>query len=530
MTSYFSLLYLGIFLPAVVLLYSVFPQKHRWKVLLGASYLFFWSISGKLVLYLVYSTCSIHYFGLWMASIQSERDRLLAETEKQNKKTVKAKYQKKLRQIVTVAVILQIGVLLVLKYAEFFGSNLNSLLALVKAPFTLPIPEYILPIGISFYTLQAASYLFDVYRGTVRADKNFFRLALFLSFFPQIMEGPICRYNQTCVQLWEGKKIEFTNLVSGCQRILYGLMKKVVVADRLNIFIQTVFSEFDQHDGGVTAVAMVLYTCQLYMDFSGTMDCVLGTAEIFGVNLPENFKQPFFSKSISDFWTRWHITLGTWFRDYIFYPVSMSKPLKRLTVSARKRLGNHFGPLLAGAIALFCVWICNGLWHGAGWKYIFFGMYHFALILTANIMEPFIKTCAEKLHINRQSTAYRCVQVVKTSVLVCFGELFFRAHGLRAGLYMFRNIFTSFSLETLKDRSIFKLGMDIQDFIIVFVAVFIVFVIGILRERGIHVRESLSKKNTAVRWAVSYALILFIIIFGAYGAGYIPVEPIYANF
>ena len=134
-------------------------------------------------------------------------------------------------------------------------------------------------------------------------------------------------------------------------------MKKVIVADRLNIFIQTVFSEFDQHDGGVTALAMVLYTCQLYMDFSGTMDCVLGTAEIFGIRLPENFKRPFFSKSISDFWTRWHITLGTWFRDYIFYPVSMSKPLKRLTVSARKRLGNHFGPLLAGAIALFCVWI-----------------------------------------------------------------------------------------------------------------------------------------------------------------------------
>lgn len=530
MTSYFSLAYLGLFLPAVILLYSILPQKHRWKVLLGASYLFFWSISGKLLLYLVYSTCSIHYFGIWMNAIQSERDRLLLETEKQNKKAVKANYQRKLRQIVTAAILLQIGVLLVLKYADFFGSNINSLLTALKVPVALPIPQFILPIGISFYTLQAASYLFDVYRGTIRADKNIFRLALFLSFFPQIMEGPICRYNQTCAQLWEGEKIKFANLTSGCQRILYGLMKKVVVADRLNIFIQNVFTDFNEHDGGVTAVAMVLYTCQLYMDFSGTMDCVIGTAEIFGVQLPENFKQPFFSKSISDFWTRWHITLGTWFRDYIFYPVSMSKPLKRLTVSARKRLGNHFGPLLAGAVALFCVWICNGLWHGAGWKYIFFGMYHFALILTANIMEPFVKTCAEKLHINRQSTAYHCIQVVKTTILVCFGELFFRAHGLRAGLYMFRNIFTGFSLKTIKDGSIFTLGMDKHDFLIVFVAVVIVFTIGVLRERGINVRGKLSEKNTAVRWAVSYALILFIIIFGAYGAGYIPVEPIYANF
>ena len=394
----------------------------------------------------------------------------------------------------------------------------------------MPVPEFLLPIGISFYTLQAASYLFDVYRGTVRADKSFCRLALFLSFFPQIMEGPICRYNQTAAQLWEGKPIEFSNLISGCQRILYGLMKKVIVADRLNMFIRTVFTEFDQHDGGVTALAMVLYTCQLYMDFSGTMDCVLGAAEIFGVRLPENFKQPFFSKSISDFWTRWHITLGTWFRDYIFYPVSMSKPLKRLTVSARKRLGNHFGPLLAGAVALFCVWICNGLWHGSGWKYIFFGMYHFALILTANIFEPFVKACADKLHINRQSKVYYSLQVVKTTILVCFGELFFRAHGLRAGLYMFKNIFTNFSLETFKDGSILKLGMDIQDFLVVGLMLLLVFVVGILRERGENVRAKLNQKNAAVRWAVGYAMILSIVIFGAYGAGYVPVAPIYANF
>ena len=241
MTSYFSLLYLLVFLPAVTLLYQILPQKHRWKVLLGASYLFFWSVSGKLLLFLVFSTCSIHYFGLWMSIVQNERDRLLSEAEKQAKKSIKAKYQKKLRQIVTVAVLPQILVLLVLKYAEFFSTNFNHVLTFFNAPFTVPVPEFLLPIGISFYTLQAASYLFDVYRGTVRADKNFFRLALFLSFFPQIMEGPICRYNQTAAQLWEGNSIEFSNLISGCQRILYGFMKKVIVADRLNIFIQTVF-------------------------------------------------------------------------------------------------------------------------------------------------------------------------------------------------------------------------------------------------------------------------------------------------
>ena len=157
-------------------------------------------------------------------------------------------------------------------------------------------------------------------------------------------------------------------------------------------------------------------------------------------------------------------------------------------------------------------------------------MYHFALILTANIFEPFVKACADKLHINRQSKVYYSLQVVKTTILVCFGELFFRAHGLWAGLYMFKNIFTNFSLETFKDGSILKLGMDIQDFLVVGLMLLLVFVVGILRERGENVRAKLNQKNAAVRWAVGYAMILSIVIFGAYGAGYVPVAPIYANF
>ena len=142
------------------------------------------------------------------------------------------------------------------------------------------------------------------------------------------------------------------------------------------------------YDGFVNALAMVCYTLQLYMDFSGTMDVVIGSAQIFGIKMPENFQRPFFSVTISEFWKRWHITLGTWFKDYIFYPVTMSKPMKHMTSKARKKLGNHYGPLIAGGVSLFCVWICNGIWHGAGWHYIFFGMYHFALILGGNMLEP----------------------------------------------------------------------------------------------------------------------------------------------
>ena len=208
----------------------------------------------------------------------------------------------------------------------------------------------------------------------------------------------------------------------------------------------------------------------------------------------------------------------------------MSRPLKKLTSRARKRLGNHFGPLLAGAIALFCVWLCNGLWHGAGWNYIFFGMFHFALILSGNIVEPFAVSITDKLHINRSGFPYRCMQMIRTSVLVCIGELFFRAPGLKAGLAMFRKIFMDFSLASLVDGTIFELGMDKYDFIIIFISLIGIFFVSVLQERNISLREKISRKNIVIRLGVYYALILFLVIFGAYGRGYVPVDPIYAGF
>ena len=530
MTSYFSLLYMGLFLPAAVAIYGLSPQKHRWKLLLAASYAFFWSFSGKLLVYLLLTTFSVHYFGLWLDLIWTQQKSALAEAEKSEKKAIRARFQRSRRQILLLAVVLQIGTLIVLKYTAFFGGNLNTLLEAMNLAPRLAIPKYVLPIGISFYTLQAVSYLTDVYRGSIPADRNLGRLALFMAFFPQIVEGPICRYQQTAQQLWESPGLRWQNLTMGLQRITFGVMKKVVIADRLNLLIKTVFADYASYDGTVIVLAMVCYTCQLYMEFSGTMDVVIGTAEIFGITMPENFRQPFFSKTISEFWSRWHITLGTWFRDYVFYPLTMCKPLKRLTVTARKHLGNHFGPLLAGSIALLAVWLCNGLWHGAGWQYIFFGLYHFSLLLIGNILEPCTLWGCRVLHINRSSRGYRLMQILRTVVLVNIGELFFRAEGLKAGLSMFSRMFTDFSAATLTNGSLLELGLDGKDYAIVLAAVAIVFLVGLLRERGIPVRQKIAALPLPVRWAVYYGLIFFILIFGAYGAGYVPVDPIYANF
>lgn len=531
-STYFSIQYI-ILLLAAIFFYEILPQRGRRWVLLLFSYLFFYAISGKLVLFLMASTLSVHHIGLWLADIQNDCKKELSGIDKKDrdrKKAINAEFTKKQRRVMTFAVIFHVGMLLVLKYSTFGITNINHLFRLIHVPVHVHPPRFMIPIGISFYTLQAVAYLFDVYREKITADRNLLRISMFMSFFPQIMEGPICRYEDTASSLWEANRIKYENFILGLQRILFGVMKKLVIADRLNLMLQNIYSGYAEYDGFAMILAAVFYTLQLYCDFSGTMDVVIGSAQIFGVNLPENFRRPFFSATISEFWKRWHVTLGTFFKDYVFFPLSMSKPLKKLTTNARKKLGNHFGPLLAGAIALFTVWLFNGLWHGAGWNYIFFGMFHFVLILSGSIFEPLIIKVTQKLHIKRSSKPYKCFQIVRTSILVCIGELFFRAESLGAGLTMFSKMFTNFSLKTVRDGTIFTFGMDRADFIIIGVGVLLLFTISLLQERGVKIRESIGKRNIVFQFAVFYLLIMFIVVFGAYGTGYIPVDPMYAEF
>lgn len=530
LTSYFSVAFLVIFFPVCLIGYTITPSKAKKYFLLFSSLSFFWLISGKLIIYMLLTILSVHYFGIWIDRIHQQRNAALKSVEKSERKPLKKAFLNKTRYVLLFASVIQIGVLLTLKYTPFFTSNVNTLMSVLGVSLRFKIPKFIMPVGISFFTFQAVSYLFDVYRETIKADDNIFRLGLFISFFPQIVEGPICRYSQTAEQLWNVKGIEYKNLTFGAQRILYGMMKKIIVADRLNSLITSVFKTYDEYNGTIIAMAAVCYTIQLYMDFSGTMDAVMGVAEIFGVKMPENFKRPFFSKTISEFWTRWHISLGAWFKDYIFYPVTMSKPLKNLTSSARKILGNHFGPLLAGSISLFCVWFCNGLWHGSAWNYIFFGMYHFAIILTGNIIAPAVNSINKKLHIDSECLVYRGLQIIRTCILVVIGELFFRAEGLMAGFSMFKKLFTDFTQLNFDKELQEKLGIDTLDFVVVGIALVIVLIFSILNEKGISVRELLAKRNIVIRWAFIYAMIMFIVVFGAYGVEYTPVDPMYANF
>lgn len=529
LVAFFSVGYLFMFLPAVALAFCLAPRRARRMVLLGASYVFYWLVSGTLIAYLLATTLSAHYFGLWLDRLLRGRDEALKALPRDQRKPLRAQWQRKIRGVVALAVVLHVGVLALVKYSGFFLGNVNALMEAVGLSLRLRIPAYLQPLGISFFTLQALSYILDVCRGTQKADDNLPRLALFIAFFPQIVEGPICRYGDTAARLWDVGPMNLDDVKLGLQRILYGAMKKVVIADRLNRMVGALFKTPDAYGGGFVALAAVCYTVQLYMDFSGSMDAVCGTAQMFGVAMPENFQRPFFARTISEFWQRWHITLGAWLRDYLFYPISTSGPMKALTLKARKRLGNHYGPLLAGAAALFLVWLCNGLWHGAGWNYIFFGMYHFALILSGSLAAPLLRAAGDRLRIDGERLPWRIARTLRTCALVVIGELFFRAETLGAGLHMFGRMVSDFSFSA-KTAALRELHFDRYDAVIVLVTLAIVFAVSLVNERGASVRAWLKARPTAVRWALLYALIFYILIFGAYGHDYDAVIPLYANY
>ena len=426
-------------------------------------------------------------------------------------------------------VLMLLGTLAYLKYYNFFASNVNGIFGGIL-PFTIEQKNILMPVGISFYTLQAIGYMADVYWGKIRAEENMEKTALFMAFFPQIMEGPICRYQDTCDTLYEGRPLQMNNLTDGYIRIFWGLFKKTVIADRLAIGVDAIFGNYASYNGSMIVFAAVAYTIQLYMEFSGCMDIIIGSGQLFGVKLPENFRQPFSAQSAAEFWRRWHITLGTWFKTYIFYPVSMSSPVKKWNQYGRKHFGKYITMLGTSAIALFPVWMCNGLWHGARWSYIFYGMYYFSLILVGIAVEPVRDRILKILHISPDFQGLKYMRIAKTWVIIFVGELFFRADGLRAGLHMFRSIFRNFQLSNLWDGSLLNLGMSRADLFAVMAGCIVVAIVGSAKERGIRVRNSLDKKPVFIRWSIYYALILAVIVIAAYGDDYQVVDMIYAGF
>ena len=499
---YSAPLYFIAFLPAVIMLYQLCPQKFRKYVLLVANYAFFYTWSKFFLVYQVI-TMVITYVSA----------KIIDHTA--NKKTKKF--------ILFAAIVINLGVLVILKYTNFLGENI---FAIFHQRFTTV--HFITPIGISYYTLQMISYLMDTSSGKIHSDHSIVDFAVYASFFPTLIQGPITRFTEIKDSILAGNPITYQNLKFGSQRILFGLMKKMIIADRLDPAVSKIFTSYTQ-DGLFSLIGAVLCTIQLYMDFSGIVDICLGSAEIFGIKLPENFRQPFFAENASDFWRRWHITLGTFLRDYVFYPISLAKPTRRLSKFFTKHFGKAAGKFIGPFIALFAVWFLNGLWHGPYWSYIFYGLYYFCFMVLEILLKKPVDDFLKKHQIDNNHTGLRIFRFVKLLIIVIIGELFFRAKTLEVGWTMFSSIFTNFHLSTFKDTLPF-LRLDMIDWTIVIVGVVIISLVDFYKEFNGSIRNAIEQKPTWIRWSIIYTCIFALLIFGAYGPGYDIVAMIYAEF
>ena len=480
-----SITFLYFFLPAVLLIYYISPKKIK-NIVLLLSGLFFYAWGEPVyVVIMIFSSFIDYAAGLIIDKYDDN--------------------QKKRTAALLVSLIINLGLLGVFKYSGFFAGI-----------FGIEIKQLPLPIGISFYTFQSSGYLLDVYWKRCDAERNPVKYALFVSFFPQILQGPIGRYSRLAHQLYEPHKFEGKNITRGFERILWGFFKKMILADWAAVFVDAIFDNPDQYSG-LAIFGVLFYTVQLYADFSGGMDVVIGIASMFGIELDENFKRPFFSISITDFWHRWHITLGTWMKDYVFYPVTLSKWMGKFGKWGKKVFGKKTGRTLPICLANLIVFFVVGVWHGAAWKYIVYGMYNGIIIAFSGLMAEHYRNWKKKFNITGKENWYHVFMIIRTFILVNISWFFDRADTVGQAFHMMKLSVTKFAPSQLLLIPAGKEGTAFTPYALAILAAgcIILFIVSVLQERGMKIRESLAGLSLPITVAIYFCLLASIGFFGS---------------
>ncbi len=520
--SYISILFI-LFLLAVTIIYFLTPPGKQWIVLLSASYVFYFAAGIELAIFLLFTTITVFYAGQLLGKLNVEyHDRLKCgiHFDKEKKKRLKESVTKRKKRIVVVMLLINFGILFVLKYFPVFAEPIGGLFTSAWPDFEMGSFHFLLPLGISFYTFQAMGYIIDLYRDKFRPERNLAKFALFLSFFPQIVQGPISRYDELAKQLYAPHRFDCKRVKSGMELMLWGYFKKMVIADHLAILTGTVFENPEQYQGLYLIFTAMLSWIELYTDFSGGIDITRGIAEIFGIVLPENFKRPFFADSLSEFWRRWHITLNNWWRDYIFYPLTLSKAFVFLGKKCRNRFGNDVGKKMPAMLALLIVRVINSIWHGAYIIYFVGGLYHGILIALAYLLEPKFAALTKRLRVNTNCLSFRIFRIGRTFILISAPRLFYTAKSWSNMILYIRYAFNKFNPWIFFDESWYKLGLDRKTFQMVAVSMLVLLVVSIFQEKGCCIREKLEEQNVLFRWLVYVSGILAVFFFGVYGLGY----------
>lgn len=515
--SFVSWQFIG-FVALSTLLYYILPKRFQWMFLLLVS-LFFYSLGGiKVLLYLMFTILTTYGVGLLIGKLNNSMSGNLTKEE-----TNKIKTKKKLW--VLASLICNFGVLFFFKYWNFSAGILNN-----TFHFSLPTLNLILPLGISFYIFQSIGYVIDVYRKKYEPEKNVFKYALFVSFFPQMVQGPISRFNNLGKQLEESHDFSFENIEAGLNLLLWGYFKKLIIADRAAIIAKIVFNNFENYGGAIILFGVIFYCIQLYCDFSGGIDITRGVARLFGINLVDNFKRPIFSTSLQDFWRRWHISLGTWMKDYLFYPLSLSKQFVKLGKFIRKHISGKAGQIIPVSIVTFIVYLVIGIWHEASFKYIAFGLWNGTLITLSLLLDPLFIKLKQKLHIDDKNKWFNMFRMIRTAALVLIGRYITRAANLGTTFAMLNKTFTNFKASELTNGTLLNLGLTTGDFVIVGFSVMLLLFIEGLQEHNVDVTKKLKEKNIVLQYAILTSFLVIIAAFGIYRGDYIASEFIYKQF
>ena len=500
------------FVAASLLLYALMPRRGRWIVLLAASCGFYLCGGLKTAGYLLFTILTTYAAGLWLGRLCAVKP----QTDKEKSRLKRCK-----KTVVLVTLLANFGMLYFLKYWSFTVS-------LLKLPFSAP--ERLLPLGVSFFIFQSVGYVVDCYRGKYPPEKNPAKYALFVSFFPQMVQGPISRCHDLLPQLTEGRPLSADGLKFGIQRAMWGYLKKLVIAERAGALVNAVLADYTSRSGSVLAVGIFFYCIQLYCDFSGGIDITVGVAEMFGIRLPENFRRPLFATSLADYWRRWHITLGQWMRDYVFYPLSLSKPLARLGKWTRKHIGGKPGKLIPASVATFTVYFIIGIWHGANLRYVFYGFWNGAIITASFLLEGRYAAWRKKLGIREKSPWWRGFQMLRTSLLVFFGRYLTRAPRLLSAFWMLAQLVRRPGLSDLWNGTLLNFGLKLSDILIVLAGQAAVLAVEAVQERGVRVRQRLEERNWLVQWMAILVPLAVILFFGILRGSYIPSAFIYQQY
>ncbi len=500
----------AVFCIITILIYFVIPKKIKWIVLLLSSlfFLFYKNFNVITVIQALIVFLSAYIFA-----------RLIE----------KYKNTKKSKVFLLIGITLILLVLIYFKYSNLFLITIHHICNLFNINFKFNLVERNSLIGLSYYSLIMIGYLTDVYRGS-KAEKNIFKSALFMTYFPILSSGPFIRYEDMREKLFEGHKFNYDRMCSGLVRILWGVFKIIVISTRIGYFVNGVYGNYSKFYGLYTIFAALLFPLQLYTNFSGSIDIIMGVSEIIGIELPENFKVPFFSKTITEFWRNWHITLGAWLKDYIFYPLLKSDLMQKLNKICKDKFGKKVGKKIPMFISMFVMWIIIGIWHGGAYTFIIAtGLLQFIYIFFEDLLGPLSDKINKKIGIKTDVFSYKLYQVLRTYLLFSFSMIFFRASSVTNGLEIIKSMVPLNFLNFFNLNMLYTAGLDRYDFIILIISLVVLFIVELLSRTG-SVREKLFNQNIVFRWIILFSLIFFIIIFGCYGVGYDPTTFIYRNF